>query len=222
MTTPPASSTAPPGGDVRRWRVLAVAAVVVAVGLGAWAVLRSNEDLPADTSVAAGFARDMSVHHAQAVEMAEKIRDRSGDPALRLLARDIALTQQSQIGRMRGWLDVWGLPATGTGARMAWMGESVEGLMPGMVSREELQALGTAAVPAAEVSFLRLMVAHHRGGVAMAQAVRGRHVPDEVKRLAQGIVESQQSEIEILQQLLRDRGQAAVADAPSPHDEMGG
>ena len=43
------------------------------------------------TSAAAGFLRDMQVHHAQAVDMAMTIRDISDDPDLRRLAYDIAL-----------------------------------------------------------------------------------------------------------------------------------
>ena len=39
--------------------------------------------------------------------MAEAIRDRTTDPDLKLLATDIALGQQGQIGRMSGWLDEW-------------------------------------------------------------------------------------------------------------------
>ena len=76
---------------------------------------------PSETSPEAGFARDMSTHHAQAVAMAEAIRDRTEDPDLKLLATDIALGQQAQIGRMSGWLDEWGLSISSTNAAMAWI-----------------------------------------------------------------------------------------------------
>lgn len=55
-------------------------------------------------SPAVGFARDMAAHHAQAVEMAVLVRDRTNDPTMRQLALDILLTQQAQIGQIRGWL----------------------------------------------------------------------------------------------------------------------
>ena len=76
---------------------------------------------PGEGSVEVGFTRDMSVHHGQAVDMAERIRARSTDDALRLLATDIVLTQQSQIGRFRGWLEQWNVPASSTAAPMLWM-----------------------------------------------------------------------------------------------------
>jgi len=56
----------------------------------------------------------MIVHHAQAVQMAEIVRDKTESDDMRLLASDISLTQQAQVGIMQGWLAVWGLPITGS------------------------------------------------------------------------------------------------------------
>ena len=214
-----AASSMPPGAG-RSW-MLAVVGGLLALGAVVWAVSSAGTEAPGDDSVAAGFARDMSAHHAQAVAMAEQIRDRTEDPALRLLARDIALTQQSQIGQMRGWLDIWDLPVTGSAPRMAWMDEPMSGPMPGMATTADVAALQTEPVSAAEVDFLRLMIAHHRGGVAMARAVLGRAVPDEVTDLARGIADSQQSEIEVLQQMLRGRGALPAATPVPDHSAMG-
>ena len=97
-------------------------------------------NLPGDTSVEAGFARDMSVHHAQAVAMAEAIRDRTTDPDLKLLATDIALGQQGQIGRMSGWLDEWGLNPTSTATPMAWIRS--DNLLPGSTSSSDMGGMG--------------------------------------------------------------------------------
>ena len=63
---------------------------------------------PSTTSVDAGFARDMSTHHTQAVTMATYERDNTTDKGLRLLAYDIETQQQFQIGEMQGWLDSGG------------------------------------------------------------------------------------------------------------------
>jgi len=56
----------------------------------------------------------MIVHHAQAVQMAEIVRDKTESDDMRLLASDISLTQQAQVDIMQGWLAVWGLPITGS------------------------------------------------------------------------------------------------------------
>jgi uncharacterized protein (DUF305 family) len=129
----------PKAGDPRLVAVLAVATVVF-FGLVVWMYLSGRP--PGDDSVEAGFARNMMVHHAQAVEMAEIVRDRTESEEIRILATDIALTQQAQIRMMQGWLDVWGLPATSTEPAMAWMGHPTEGRMPGMASPEEVNRLG--------------------------------------------------------------------------------
>ncbi len=87
---------------------------------------------PENGSAEVGFARDMTVHHAQAVDMAERIRARTSDSALRLLATDIVLTQQNQIGRFQGWLEQWNLPPSSTKAPMAWMtGTNASAATPG-------------------------------------------------------------------------------------------
>ena len=190
-----------------------VAFVISLVAAAFWSgYLVARPTAPGENSVEAGFARDMTAHHEQAVEMAEVIRTRSADPRLRALATDIALTQQAQIGRMRGWLDSWGLGATATAQPMAWAGHG-DGGMPGMATREEINRLTTLDVGEAEGEFLRLMLSHHRGGVAMAEAAVDLASATEVTRLASSIVRSQSAEIDLLEQLLRERG-LAVPPAP--------
>jgi uncharacterized protein (DUF305 family) len=68
--------------------VLAVAALVIA-GTTGW-LIGSSSSAPAtvtESSVDAGFARDMSTHHTQAIEMANYARDYSSDPSIKIFAR---------------------------------------------------------------------------------------------------------------------------------------
>jgi len=124
-----------PNRPLLRLAVVATLAASIALALLLTSVPPGND------SAEAGFARDMIVHHGQAVQMAEIVRDRTQSDAIRLLAADISLTQQAQVGIMQGWLQVWGLPITGTEPAMAWMGHPTEGLMPGMASPDELDSL---------------------------------------------------------------------------------
>ena len=137
------------------------------LALSRWPPRRSSglvtDRPPDDTSLEAGFARDMMVHHDQAVAMALLARDRTRDPLIETLTTDIVLTQQNQIGQMLGWLNLWGLPATGAEPPMAWMGHPTEGRMPGMASPEEMAALESLSGEAADIAFLRLMIRHHQG-----------------------------------------------------------
>jgi uncharacterized protein (DUF305 family) len=186
--------------------IVAGFAVAVAALLGFLAGSSLRDDAPGDDSAEAGFARDMAIHHAQAVEMAEIVRDRTTDPAIRLLTSDIALTQQSQIGRFQGWLDAWGLPATGADDPMTWTGHPTSGRMPGMASPEDVASLETLAPDEMDVRFLQLMIPHHQAGVLMADAIMDVTDVPEVEALARGISESQAAEIEFMRELLTERG----------------
>lgn len=187
-----------------------VAAAALIVGIGMWLLLRP--DTPSDSSAEAGFARDMSIHHAQAVEMALIAKERTEDPAIQTLATDIILTQQAQIGQMRGWLDAWGLPPNGSQPQMAWMGHAVDGRMPGMAGPEDIDRL--RQMPAAEMDelFLDLMIVHHRAGVGMANAILDRSDESPVRFLAQAMATSQKYEIDVMQDLLETKGFDRVPD----------
>lgn len=183
------------------WMPGMLVAALVGAALTAWLLAPAA---PGDESPEAGFARDMSVHHAQAVEMAGLIRDRTEDPDLRFLAEDIMLSQQNQIGQMRAWLDQWGLPAAGRGEPMAWMG--MGGMpMAGMATVAQVDDLRQADGVEAERLFLELMIEHHRGGVAMADAVVDRTDDPVVSRLAAAMSTGQASEIELMERLLAER-----------------
>ncbi|MBM6403274.1 DUF305 domain-containing protein [Phycicoccus sp. CSK15P-2] len=188
----------------------AVAALVIGA-LGAVLVLRGTDgsSVP-DTGVDAGFARDMQTHHRQAVEMGFLVRDRTDDPAVRTLAFDIITSQQQQAGQMYGWLVQWDLPQTGPRAPMAWVGgehaahgEADE--MPGMATDAQLDELRAARGVAAERIFLRLMIAHHEGGVDMAKAALADATTDEVRTLADAIDRAQTTEITLMETMLADR-----------------
>ncbi len=159
----------------------------------------------------AGFARDMSIHHQQAVEMSFIVRDRTDDEDVRRLAYDIINTQANQRGMMLGWLELWGLPKSAAGPPMEWMGHTLTptddgSLMPGMATDAELAALTAAKGEKAEVLFLRLMTVHHRAGADMAQAAAGAAKTDAIRDLAAGMVLGQQSEIGLMADMLKDRG----------------
>lgn len=202
--------TAPAPDVPRSKRQLVVALVAVVVTVVVFALVGAIVALwpptPGEDSVDAGFARDMAVHHTQAVEMAEIIRQRTTDDELGYLATDIVLTQQVQIGMMGGWLDVWGLRRTRTGVQpMAWAGMSMGPAMPGMASRKGVSSLRTAPIERAERKFLELMIAHHRGGVHMAEAALQFDLAPVSRQLASSITTTQKSEIKVMTAMIAKR-----------------
>ncbi|MFN8233191.1 MAG: DUF305 domain-containing protein [Actinomycetota bacterium] len=161
---------------------------------------------PSDTSPEAGFARDMIIRHAQAVEMAEIVRSRTKDRLIRSLATDIVLTHQSQIGRLAGWLDIWGLPATWIEEPITWMGHPITGRMPGMATEAQVRALGTLPVDRMDVRFLQWMIPHHQAAVLMADDIATRTTRPEIANLAAGMSNSQLAEVDYMRALLLQRG----------------
>jgi uncharacterized protein (DUF305 family) len=198
------------------WPLLMVAlAALLLGGLAGYWLGRART--PAADSVDVGFARDMSLHHEQAVQMAALAYDRSEDPAVRSLAFDILTTQQGQIGIMSGWLDAWGVPWTSTGPRMAWMDMPTEGLMPGMATPAQMDELRAADGLAADILFLQLMIPHHVGGVGMATEAAVHAERETVRQLATAMAEAQTSEIAYMNELLAAKG-ATPVDGPTSGD----
>ena len=205
--------------------VVAAALAIVLVGVGAFSIGRLTtpvEATPSSTSAAAGFARDMQVHHDQGVELAFLIRDRTDDEQLRTLSYDIAIAQANQSGQMLGWLNIWNLPQASPEPSMTWMSRPpLSGAtdhhgnpgtahtagepMPGLATREQMDTLRAATGVAAEKIFLELMIAHHEGAVEMADAVLTRTDVSDVRTFATAVIAAQESEIRYMEELLAER-----------------
>ncbi|MFI5889065.1 DUF305 domain-containing protein [Actinoplanes sp. NPDC051513] len=203
-----ASEDVPAAGRNRRSWILVIAALLVGTMLGLGiGILVPHLRTPGDDSVEAGFLRDMSTHHAQAVEMSMIVHQKSDDPQIVYLASDIALTQHGQIGYMQAWLRDWHLSPTGSKPAMAWMPDSagsvVNGLMPGMATPEQLATLRKATGKDLEIQYLTLMRQHHLGGIHMAQEAVKLSKNKDVTWLAGTMVASQQGEIALIDDLLK-------------------
>jgi uncharacterized protein (DUF305 family) len=152
----------------------------------------------------------MKIHHAQAVEMSMIAYQRATDPEVRNLGLDIALTQQNQIGQMDAWLQNWGLGPTGPDPAMAWMPEGtkalVDGRMPGMATDAQMAELRNATGKNVDAIFLRLMKAHHLGGIHMAEGILAESDNSQVRRLATAMKEGQQYEINVITDLQKRLG----------------
>ncbi|WP_127476747.1 DUF305 domain-containing protein [Microbacterium sulfonylureivorans] len=213
-----ASRTAP----VRRWWMIAL--VLLAVGALAFAIGRfstfgaqSRGSAPTTTSPEAGFARDMQVHHSQAIEMAMEIYRKTEDPELSVLAYDIATGQSGQRGEMYDWLVQWGLSQSGE-PMMQWMNASEAGHdhggtaedpltdeeareAMGMASADEIRALEDATGQEADCLFLELMIRHHEGAIPMAEALLELGTDPRALQVAQMIKDGQTAEIDAMESM---------------------
>ncbi len=202
------------------WWVILLAALGIA--LAAFAIGRFSmfgaSATPTTDSAEAGFSRDMQVHHTQAIEMSMTIYRKTEDEGVRALSYDIATAQAGQRGEFYDWLVQWGLPQSG-GPLMEWMSQSESGhdhgsgstgdemtqeeLMAsmGMASSEELSALDAATGTAADCLFLELMIRHHEGAIPMAQALVELGSNDRAVQVAEGIIQTQSAEIDLMTSL---------------------
>jgi uncharacterized protein (DUF305 family) len=220
------------GGQFRRQRTALltlgiIGAILIGFAIGVLARIpldRSPEPDPDQVDV--GFSQDMSAHHAQAVEMAGVVLVRSTDTEVRRLAYDILTTQQSQIGRMQGWLQLWGEPAQGLDGFMGWMTEPMGGhdhagadmahhsgpmsAMPGMATPAELAALRQATGPALDTKFLQLMLRHHQGGLSMIDYAAQHAATTAVRTLAETMATTQRGESDLMTTMLTARGAAPL------------
>lgn len=196
----------------RRALLLGALGAVVALLVGYLAGLVTPRfTAPGDNSPEAGFARDMSVHHAQAVEMGMWAYQKATNDEVRQMGYDIALTQQAQIGMMSIWLKDWHLEPTGSRPKMAWMPDgtkelSPDGLMPGMATDDQMEQLHNATGKDVDILFCQLMLRHHLGGIHMIDGVLQESHNSTVRQLAQTMKNNQQAEVATLQRMLTELG----------------
>ncbi len=205
--------TGPPRWLLVTLAAVAVAALAFAIGRFSTFGVAAESSAPATDSAEAGFARDMQIHHAQAVDMAMTLYRETEDPDLRALAYDIATAQSAQSGEMYSWLVSWGLPQRG-GTLMAWMagqpghldhGASAEPATEadllrdmGMATEQELDAFEAASGVEADCRFLALMTRHHEGAIDMVDAVLALGSEQRVLQVAQSMKDVQQFELDAM------------------------
>ncbi|HCT74608.1 MULTISPECIES: CopM family metallochaperone [Psychrobacter] len=145
------------------------------------------------------FAKAMLGHHRGAVEMA-KIQLKYGtDEEMRQLAQEIITAQQAEIDILNKWLASHpdtAKPKPNTEAMQQSYARSMDVLNGEMV-------LGIAD-PVPDMAFARGMLPHHIGAVEMAKIQMKYGTDEEMRQLAQDIIDSQQIEIARMQQWIAD------------------
>ena len=146
------------------------------------------------------FARMMYPHHAQAVDMAEMVQGRTGNPDVVALASAIQAAQQPEMDRMTAWLAEWGQPASPSDmGEMSGMDHS-SGM--GMMSQQDMDALTGLSGPEFDRQWLTMMIEHHEGAIEMANNEIADGSNPDAQEMARTIVATQQQEIDTMQRML--------------------
>lgn len=133
------------------------------------------------------FAQKMIPHHQQALDMAAMVPSRAANEQLVVIAKHIALDQQAQIDTLQQLLQQWG--ERGAPDQMNGMA------MDGMVDPATMAKLPTLKGEEFDDLWLRSMIRHHQGAVAMAEPEIAQGENPAAVKMAKLIVEWQQFEI---------------------------
>jgi uncharacterized protein (DUF305 family) len=164
----------------------------------------SDSAIGSDADIA--FAQLMIPHHEQAVEMADLATVNASSPEVKALAAQIKAAQDPEISMMSQWLIEWGAPldmATPSDGGTDHGGMDMGGMTEaGMMSPEDMAALAKATGADFDTMWLQMMIAHHKGAIAMAQQVAETTSNPDIKAMTDAIITGQTTEITTMQQLL--------------------
>jgi uncharacterized protein (DUF305 family) len=172
---------------------------------------------PAPNEADVNFMAGMIGHHAQALVMAGWAPSHGASPAIQTLAARIINAQRDEIATLQNWLRDRGLPvpeAKPGPMRMKMNGMEHDMLMPGMLTAEQMKELDMARGPEFDRLFLRDMIQHHQGAVAMVNelfATPGAAQEQSVFKLASDGSADQTTEIARKQKMLASLMQGAGA-----------
>ncbi|TSD94688.1 DUF305 domain-containing protein [Skermania sp. ID1734] len=144
------------------------------------------------------FLQMMYPHHAQAIQMADLVNDRTDNQQVRSLAADIKKNQGPEMQQIAGMLQQWGQPAPTAGA-------SAHSSMTGMLSPQQLDALKAAKGADFDKQWLQSMIEHHLGAIEMAKTEIAEGTNPQAIKLARAIVTGQQSEVDQMRTMLGER-----------------
>lgn len=164
------------------------------------------EDAGPHNDADVSFNRMMMAHHQQAVAMSGLIEGRTDNADIIELGKKIAKAQSREIEQMSARLAAWGEDPTAPSVHEPHDGHQGHGDSPqdmeGMLSDEAMQKLAEAEGPEFDRLFLEGMIEHHQGAIVMAEDVIRDGENEQTRKLAEGIVDAQETEIDDMKKLL--------------------
>ena len=185
--------------------IVVAAAVALAAGIGIGAALWAGGDHDSGMATAStgqmsdgmmmtagaldeqSFLEQMVPHHQSAIEMATMALDKAQRPEVRRLAQQIITAQEAEIAEMRDWHETW-------------FGSELVAAEDGAHHDTDMTELEESAGDGFDRAFLRMMIPHHAGAIAMADAVMMDSPRTEIRELADEIVAAQAKEIGQMQE----------------------
>jgi len=179
-----------------------------------------TKTLPADTHATlppisradVEFMQGMIMHHSQAVEMTALISSHTENKNVRAIGAKISSSQADEIRMMQRWLAARGQAISMEMPGMDMSGNAMSGapgmgLMPGMLTPEQMEALRKARGADFDRLFLSGMIQHHGGALVMVKDLfnsPGAGQDAEIFDFATDVDNGQRAEIRIMQRMLEE------------------
>lgn len=166
--------------------------------------------LPPASQADVQFMQGMITHHAQAVEMTALIESHTENKDVRSLGARISRSQSDEIKFMKRWLVSRGqpVPQSMPDTPHAHTSHGPMMLMPGMLTAEQMEALGKARGEEFDRLFLTGMIQHHAGALTMVKDLfdtAGAGQDAELFNFATDVDSGQRAEIRIMLSMLEKR-----------------
>lgn len=145
-----------------------------------------------ETSVDAAFIEHMIPHHEGAIAMANLALANAKTDEVKNLSKNIITSQQKEIDDMKAWYKEWfgeEIPSSVISSETTGNHAMHMDTMSGDVNTLEASA-------AFDKDFVTQMIPHHEMAIVMAQTTLRTSTRNEIKALAQNIIDTQTMEIE--------------------------
>ena len=197
----------------KRWSVF-----VLLVLLAGLAVAPVQADGPATRAERAEvrFLEGMIDHHQMALDMAADCLAKASSEPVVMLCQGVIDAQSAEIETMRGWLLNWyGItyaPVSMVGLEIPMSGHSHTGTHGGGAMSDPPMMMGMMAGLNAlagteyEIAWLEAMIDHHDDALHMSERILNVTERAELRDLAEGIIEAQSAEIEIMEAMIDELG----------------
>jgi uncharacterized protein (DUF305 family) len=168
----------------------------------------TRASLPPRSIADVEFMQAMILHHTQAVEMTEMIPSHTANKTLRSLGARISSSQSDEIQFMKRWLAVRGESNPRAIRAMQGMNMSRATMprMAGMLTQDQMEALGKARGSQFDHLFLSGMIQHHNGALTMVEdlfSTAGAGQDAELFGFATDADNTQRAEIRIMETMLK-------------------
>lgn len=153
------------------------------------------------------FIEQMIPHHEDAITMAETALEKAQRPEIKTLAENIIKTQKAENAQMKTWYKDWfGTDVPESTQVMGMHGMRTRGGMHMGTMGDETDIEALRNTSNFDKEFIEQMIPHHQMAVMMAQMLKNTTSREEMRKLADDIIDAQTKEITEMRQWYKSWG----------------